>query len=60
MNTRTKRWILTACAAAGLVSTACGQNLIVNGNFESGNTGFVSDYSFTAGKTKPMTITLYP
>jgi hypothetical protein len=49
MNTRTRPWILTACAAAGLVSTACGQNLVVNGNFESGNTGFVSDYSFTAG-----------
>jgi hypothetical protein len=25
------------------------QNLIVNGGFEAGNTGFVSDYSFSAG-----------
>ncbi len=28
---------------------ALGQNLIVNGNFESGNTGFISDYAYSSG-----------
>ncbi|MFN5370025.1 MAG: T9SS type A sorting domain-containing protein, partial [Bacteroidia bacterium] len=40
-NSMTCSWDITA-------APTCGTNLIVNGNFELGNTGFVSGYTFKA------------
>jgi hypothetical protein len=37
------------------LGTACA-GLIVNGNFESGNTGFTTQYTYTTDLTKPRTI----
>jgi hypothetical protein len=43
---------LTSLLAAGIVAISlpsASANLIINGDFESGNTGFSSDYSFRVG-----------
>ena len=47
------RVILLAAAAAALATSAQGANLIVNGDFEAGNTGFGSDYTFVTVTTPP-------
>ena len=41
--------LLSTVAVMLLASAAWGQNVIVNGGFESGNTAFMSDYGYTAG-----------
>jgi hypothetical protein len=41
---------LTALCAA-LTSAAAAQNLVVNGDFSAGNTGFVTDYAFASNNT---------
>ena len=38
--------VMVVCLA--LTTTGLGANLIVNGDFEAGNTGFTSDYTYVA------------
>ncbi len=38
--------ILTILACLALATTALGQNLVVNGDFEAGNTGFTTEYTY--------------
>ena len=45
----THRLAVPSLAALLCSAAASGQNLIVNGGFESGNTGFISDYGYSAG-----------
>jgi len=44
--------IVTFAMAAGLLAAACpasAANLVTNGDFEAGNTGFTSDYAYSPG-----------
>jgi hypothetical protein len=41
--------LLALAVAAAAASSALATNLVVNGDFEGGNTGFTSDYSFAPG-----------
>jgi hypothetical protein len=43
--------LLAVAVAAAAASSALATNLVVNGDFEGGNTGFTSDYSFAGGNT---------
>ena len=42
------RFALAPIVIAAFAAMAHGQNLVVNGDFESGNVGFVSDYGYVA------------
>ena len=49
MNTRLAYVAAAALAAMALSTGARAANLVVNGDFEAGNTGFGSDYTFVSG-----------
>ena len=46
---RVERRLGVAAVLMAATAGASGQNLVVNGNFEQGNVGFQSDYSFSSG-----------
>jgi hypothetical protein len=46
---RVERRLGVAAVLMAATAGASGQNLVVNGDFEQGNVGFQSDYSFSAG-----------
>jgi len=43
--------LMTAFGVAGVTGSTLAGNLIINGGFESGNTGFTSDYTYTTVNT---------
>ena len=49
MNIKHAGNVAIAIVAGYLPASSYGQNLIVNGTFEAGNSGFISDYSFSSG-----------
>ncbi len=51
MERRSSRLVALLLLAAGGSSPAAAQNLIANGDFEAGNTGFTSNLAFTSGNT---------
>jgi hypothetical protein len=50
--------LLAAVGAAALAGSAQAANLINNGDFEAGNTGFSSDYTFVTVTTPPAVYTV--
>ena len=49
ITTRASAALASLCLLTPLTPAALAQNLLPNGNFELGNTGFSSDYSFSSG-----------
>lgn len=50
--------LLAAAGAAALATSAQAANLVTNGDFEAGNTGFGSDYTFVTSTTPPAVYTV--
>ena len=57
---RGKLWLAATAVGAvmAVCSTAQAANLVINGNFEAGNTGFGSDYTFVVDTTPPGVYTV--